>query len=88
LTLNLGTAMAFACAIATQLGLLCKHRGATLRAFFEHDLHVEDTARALHVHPNTLHNRLRRYEEATGASLRRQADLVEMWWALERLRLG
>jgi drug/metabolite transporter (DMT)-like permease len=28
LTLNLGTAMALACAIATQLGFLCKHRGA------------------------------------------------------------
>jgi DNA-binding PucR family transcriptional regulator len=70
------------------LGRLGGELEATLRAFFEHDLHVADTARALHVHPNTLHNRLRRYEEATGASLRRQADLVEMWWALERLRLG
>jgi hypothetical protein len=61
---------------------------ATLRAFVDHDLHVEDTARALHVHPNTLRHRLRRYEQATGASLRRQADLVELWWALERRRLG
>jgi DNA-binding PucR family transcriptional regulator len=41
----------------------------------------------LHVHPNTLRHRLRRYEQATGASLRRQADLVELWWALERRRL-
>jgi hypothetical protein len=61
---------------------------ATLRAFVDHDLHVEDTARALHVHPNTLRHRLRRYEQATGASLRRQADLVELWWALERRRLS
>ena len=70
------------------LGRLGGELEATLRAFFEHDLHVEDTARVLHVHPNTLRNRLRRYEEATGASLRRQADLVELWWALERRRLG
>lgn len=28
MTLNLGTALALACAIATQLGFLCKHRGA------------------------------------------------------------
>jgi len=60
---------------------------ATLRAFVDHDLHVEDAARALHVHPNTLRHRLRRYEQATGASLRHQADLVELWWALERRRL-
>ena len=70
------------------LGRLGGELEATLRAFFEHDLHVEDTARALHVHPNTLRHRLRRYEEATGASLRRQADLVELWWALERRRIG
>jgi hypothetical protein len=61
---------------------------ATLRAFVDHDLHVEDAARALHVHPNTLRHRLRRYEQATGASLRHQPDLVELWWALERRRLS
>ena len=70
------------------LGRLGGELEATLRALFDHDLHVDDTARALHVHPNTLRHRLRRYEEATGASLRRQADLVELWWALERRRLG
>ena len=70
------------------LGRIGGELEATLRALFDHDLHVDDTARALHVHPNTLRHRLRRYEEATGASLRRQADLVELWWALERRRLG
>jgi DNA-binding PucR family transcriptional regulator len=38
------------------------------------------------VHPNTLRHRLRRFEEATGANLRRPTDLVELWWALERRR--
>src|SRR5262245_13735114 len=28
LAVNLGIALAFACAVVTQLGLLCKHRGA------------------------------------------------------------
>jgi DNA-binding PucR family transcriptional regulator len=39
------------------------------------------------VHPNTLRHRLRRFDESTGADLRRPADLVELWWALERRRL-
>ena len=51
-------------------------------------MRIDETARALHVHPNTLRHRLRRYEEATGASLRRPADLIELWWALERRQLG
>ena len=42
---------------------------------------------ALHVHPNTLRHRLRRFEEATGASLRSATEVMELWWALERRRL-
>ena len=37
---------------------------------------------------NTLRHRLRRFEEATGATLRDPRDLVELWWALERRRLA
>jgi hypothetical protein len=70
------------------LGRLGAELEATLRVFFEHDMHVDDTARALHVHPNTLRHRLRRFEEASGASLRRTEDLVEVWWALERRQLS
>ena len=51
-------------------------------------MRVDDTARALHVHPNTLRHRLRRFEEATGATLRDPRHLVELWWALERRRLA
>jgi DNA-binding PucR family transcriptional regulator len=51
-------------------------------------MHIDETAGALHVHPNTLRHRLRRFEEATGANLRQPSDLIELWWALERRRLG
>jgi hypothetical protein len=70
------------------LGRLGSELEDTLRAWFDQDMRIEETARALHVHPNTLRHRLRRFEEATGASLRRPADLIELWWALERRRLN
>jgi PucR-like helix-turn-helix protein len=70
-----------------QLGRLGAELEATLRAFLAHGMRIEDTARALHVHPNTLRHRLRRYEETTGASLRDPRVLVELWWSLERRRL-
>jgi len=69
------------------LGRLGGELEATLRGWFEHGMRIDETARALHVHPNTLRHRLRRFEEATGASLRSPGDLFELWWALERRRL-
>ena len=70
------------------LGRLGAELEDTLRVYLEQDMRIEETAKALHVHPNTLRHRLRRFEETTGASLRRPADLIELWWALERRRLG
>jgi DNA-binding PucR family transcriptional regulator len=70
------------------LGRLGAELEDTLRVWFEHDMRIEETAKALHVHPNTLRHRLRRFEETTGTSLRRPADLIELWWALERRRLS
>jgi hypothetical protein len=69
------------------LGRLGAELEDTLRVWFEQEMRIEEAAKALHVHPNTLRHRLRRFEEATGASLRRPADLIELWWALERRRL-
>jgi hypothetical protein len=69
-----------------ELGRLGTELQSTLRTWFDEGMRVEDAARTLHVHPNTLRHRLRRFEEATGASLRRPTDLVELWWALERRR--
>jgi hypothetical protein len=59
----------------------------TLRTYLDQGMRIEDTARALHVHANTLRHRLRRFEEATGASLRDPRVVVELWWALERTNL-
>ena len=70
------------------LGRLGAELEDTLRVWFEQEMRIEETAKALHVHPNTLRHRLRRFEEATGASLRRPADLIELWWALERRQLA
>jgi hypothetical protein len=70
------------------LGRLGAELEATLRAWLASGMRIEDAARALHVHPNTLRHRLRRFEETTGAELRNPDDLVELWWALERRRLS
>ncbi|MBT2528342.1 helix-turn-helix domain-containing protein [Streptomyces sp. ISL-99] len=56
-------------------------------AFLEHGLRLEAAARSLFVHPNTLRNRLRRFEEVSGTSLRDPADLAETWWALAHQRV-
>jgi hypothetical protein len=69
------------------LGRLGAELEATLRAWLANGMRIDETARALHVHPNTLRHRLRRFEEATGATLRDPDDLAELWWALERRRL-
>ena len=70
------------------LGRLGAELEDTLRVWFEQEMRVDETAKALHVHPNTLRHRLRRFEETTGANLRRPADLIELWWALERRQLA
>jgi hypothetical protein len=70
------------------LGRLGAELDATLRTWFDQEMRIDETAKALHVHPNTLRHRLRRFEEATGATLRDPRHLVELWWALERRRLA
>jgi hypothetical protein len=70
------------------LGRLGTELEATLRTWFDQEMRIDDTAKALHVHPNTLRHRLRRFEAATGATLRDPRNLVELWWALERRRLS
>lgn len=56
----------------------------TVRAFLAHDLGAEAAAEALAVHPNTIRNRLHRYESLTGLSLRAVDDLVQVRLALLR----
>ncbi len=78
---------AFAARLLTpldELGRLGAELSGTLRVFLEEGMRIEETARALHVHPNTLRHRLRRFEEVTRTSLRDPRVLAELWWVLER----
>jgi hypothetical protein len=61
---------------------------SSLVAYLDNGLRVDPTARAQGVHPNTLRNRLARFEQLTGADLRRIDDVVELWWALRRRELA
>lgn len=54
----------------------------TLTAYFEHELDVTATARALHIHPNSLRYRITRIEEVLGRSLRHTATIAELHIAL------
>jgi hypothetical protein len=61
---------------------------ATAERYLANDRSVDLTAKDLDVHPNTVRHRLERFEEITGRSLRDTETLVELWWALQRRRLG
>lgn len=56
----------------------------TVRQYLACGMRIDESARGLIVHPNTLRHRLERFQELTGADLRKTEDLVEVWWALER----
>ncbi|MGW1894693.1 PucR family transcriptional regulator [Streptomyces sp. NPDC002004] len=58
-----------------------------VRAYLEHGMRLEAAARSLFVHPNTLRNRLRRFQELSGTNLRDPGDLAEVWWALAHRRV-
>jgi DNA-binding PucR family transcriptional regulator len=55
----------------------------TLRAFLSHDGQFGATASALHVHVNTLRNRLAKITELTGRDVARTDDRVDLYLALE-----
>jgi DNA-binding PucR family transcriptional regulator len=56
---------------------------ATLRAFLELDGSYAETADRLHVHVNTLRQRLSKLTELTGRDPRRTNDRVDLVLALE-----
>jgi PucR C-terminal helix-turn-helix domain len=60
----------------------------TAERYLANDRSVDLTAKDVDVHPNTVRHRLERFEEITGRSLRETETLVELWWALQRRRLG
>lgn len=55
----------------------------TLRTFLDHDGQWATTASALHVHVNTLRNRMARIGELTGRDVNRMADRIDLFLALE-----
>ncbi|TQS28853.1 PucR family transcriptional regulator [Microbispora sp. KK1-11] len=55
---------------------------ASVRTWMERDRRVDDAARALHVHPNTLSYRLRRFGALTGRDLSATGDFAEVWLAI------
>ena len=61
---------------------------ATLRAFLELDGSYAETAARLHVHVNTLRQRLAKLTELTGRDPRRTNDQVDLVLALEADALG
>lgn len=54
----------------------------TARVHLEHSLDRRATANALHLHPNTVAQRIRRLEELTGLQLARPRDLLQLASAL------
>jgi len=51
------------------------------------DCSIETTARDLGEHVNTVRHRLVRFDEITGRSMRGVDTLIEVWWALQAVRL-
>jgi hypothetical protein len=58
----------------------------TLLAYAGSDLNVGATARRLHLHPNTVHYRLRRIERLTGRDVRRLGDVIDLVAAVRLAR--
>jgi DNA-binding PucR family transcriptional regulator len=50
----------------------------TLHTLFEHDLAVQETARVLHIHRNTLQKRLAHVEELLAIDLSELDDIVDI----------
>jgi purine catabolism regulator len=67
------------------IGYDAAHGGGLLtsvRVWLEHDRQTERAAQALHIHPNTLLYRVRRFEEISGRPLASTESLAEVWLAL------
>ncbi|MDN3297622.1 PucR family transcriptional regulator ligand-binding domain-containing protein [Streptomyces ficellus] len=66
-----------------------EHGGALVLSaltWLERDRSTEEAALALHIHPNTLLYRLRRFAALSGRNLSSTADLTEVWLALRAAR--
>jgi len=59
----------------------------TVREYLSHGMRIDESAKALFVHPNTLRHRLDRFQQLTGADFRDTESVLEVWWALQRRSL-
>lgn len=59
---------------------------ATVRTWMECGRRNDEAARVLHIHPNTLAYRLRRFAQISDRDLATTADLAEVWLALNAHR--
>ncbi|MGI5491852.1 PucR family transcriptional regulator [Microtetraspora malaysiensis] len=55
---------------------------ASVQTWMERDRRTDDAARALHIHPNTLSYRLRRFSALTGRDLTATGEFAEVWLAM------
>ena len=55
-------------------------------ALFDHGMNINRAAVSIHVHPNTLRHRLRRFQEKTGCDLENFEAALEVWWAIQYSR--
>jgi DNA-binding PucR family transcriptional regulator len=60
----------------------------TIQEYLASGMRIDDCAKALIIHPNTLRHRIDRFQQLTGADLRRTEDVIEVWWALERRKVS
>ncbi|HKP91485.1 MAG TPA: helix-turn-helix domain-containing protein [Thermoleophilaceae bacterium] len=60
----------------------------TVQEYLRSGMRIDESAKALIIHPNTLRHRIDRFQQLTGADLRRTEDVIEVWWALERRRVS
>ncbi len=56
------------------------------RTWMERDRRTDDAAAALHIHPNTLAYRLRRFAALTGRDLSSSDSFAEVWLAIQAAR--
>lgn len=59
-----------------------------LRTYFACGMHVDRAAAELTLHPNTLRNRIARFEELADADLRDATVAMQVWWALQYATLA
>jgi hypothetical protein len=61
---------------------------SAIRTWFDCDMHVDRAAARMSMHPNTLRNRIAKFEELADADLREPMIAMQVWWALQYEELG